>query len=267
MELKIGCTGWSYHGWIGPFYPKSMNETDYLKHYSSAFDTTEVNSTFYRIPSQAMTKKWFTDTPDNFIFTAKLSKIITHENRLKPGPYLDQFLNSIKPLEHKMKVIVIQLPPSLSFSESKINLEKMVNHLPNNYRYAVEGRHPSWFTGESYSFLKENDLCLVWNEVDGVTNPAQITTDFIYMRLIGDRSIPENEFGKIHKDRADLIKKWADKIKSIGNNVSFGILMVNNHFEGFAPETANKLRLALGLDKVIWQDKKQRSLVDFTNSP
>jgi|SRR5439155_27062803 len=70
---------------------------------------------------------------------------------------------------------------------------------PENYRYAVEGRHASWFDDDSYQFLSENDLCLVWNEVEGVANPAKITTDFVYLRLIGDRSIPENEFGKIQR--------------------------------------------------------------------
>lgn len=264
MEIKIGCTGWSYQGWIGPFYPKTMKDTDYLRHYSSAFDITEVNSTFYRIPSQSMTQKWYDDTPHDFVFTAKLPKVITHDNRLKPGPYLDQFLDAIRPLKSKMKILVIQLPPSLSFTESKPHLEKMVKHLPTSYRYAVEGRHPSWFTDESYNFLSDNNLCLVWNEVEGVVNPAHITTDFVYLRLVGDRSISESDFGTIQKDRSNLIRNWADKVQSI-KNVAFGILMVNNHFEGFAPETANKLRLALGLDKVSWQDRKQRSLSDFTN--
>lgn len=267
MELKIGCTGWSYTGWNGSFYPKSMKETDYLKHYSSTFDITEVNSTFYRIPSISMTEKWYTDTPSNFIFTAKLPKIITHDNRLKPGPYLDQFLNSIKPLKSKMQVLVIQLPPSLSFEESKIHLEKMVNHLPKNYRYAVEGRHSSWFNEESYKFLQEKNLCLVWNEVDGVTNPAPLTTDFVYIRLVGDRSIPDEEFGQVQKDRTDLIQKWADKLESIKNQVPFAIVMVNNHFEGFAPVTANKFRVMMGLQYVSWKDTKQRSLFDFSNPP
>ena len=265
MELKIGCTGWSYQGWMGPFYPKDMASTDYLKHYSSAFDVTEVNSTFYRIPSTSMTRKWFNDTPENFIFTAKLPKIITHDNRLKPNSYLDQFLNSIKPLKSKMKILVIQLPPSLSFSESRPQLEKMVNHLPTNYRYALEGRHQSWFGDDAIKFLQEKNLCLVWNEVEGVNNPAQVTTDFVYMRLVGDRSIPESQFGTLQKDRSDLIRKWAEKIKSLKKDVIFSILMVNNHFEGFAPETANKLRLALGLDKVSWHDRTQRSLSDFIN--
>lgn len=265
MDLKIGCTGWSYQGWMGTFYPKAMKEIEYLKHYSSAFDITEINSTFYRIPTQSMTRKWFSDTPKNFIFTAKLPKIITHDNRLRPGPYLDQFIDSIKPLESKMKILVIQLPPSLSFAEAKPNLEKMVNHLPKNYRYAVEGRHPSWFTEESYKYLGEKNLCLVWNEIEGVINPAPVTTDFVYLRLIGDRSIPESEFGKIQKDQSPLLERWAEKLDSVKNQVLLVVAMANNHFEGFSPVTANKLRVLMGLPHVTWTDTKQRSLSDFSN--
>ena len=72
MDLRIGCTGWSYEGWIGTFYPKIVKQSEFLKHYSSAFDITEIDSTFYRIPSQSISKKWFSDTPANFNFTAKL---------------------------------------------------------------------------------------------------------------------------------------------------------------------------------------------------
>ncbi len=263
MDFRIGCTGWSYEGWIGPFYPKVMEHTNFLKHYSSVFDTTEINSTFYRIPSLSMTTKWNQDTPENFLFTAKLPKLITHDGRLKPGPYLDQFLLSIKPLGSKMSIIVIQLPPSLSFSEAEPHLEKMINHLPKNYRYAIEGRHKTWFNDNAYQFLSKRNLCLVWNEVEGVENPAPITSDFVYLRLIGDRSISEKEFGKIIKDRTDLIKRWADRIDKIKNKVSFAVAMANNHFEGFAPVTANKLRMQMGLEQVNWLDTKQKTLLDF----
>ncbi len=137
MNVKIGCTGWSYQDWIGPFYPKTMASSEYLRYYSKTFDIIEINSTFYKIPSQITTKKWSEATQENFVFTAKLPKQITHDARLKPGPYLDQFLAAIKPIKSKMKIIVIQLPPSLSFTEARTNLEKMLNHLPIEYRYAV----------------------------------------------------------------------------------------------------------------------------------
>ena len=260
MDVKIGCTGWSYKGWVGPFYPKTMPSTDYLKHYSKTFDITEINSTFYKIPLPYATKKWFDNTQENFIFTAKMPKQITHDARLRPGPYLDSFLNSIKPLGSKMKILVIQLPPSFSFTEAEKNLDKMVNHLPENYRYAVEGRHPSWFTDPSYQFLSDRKLCLVWNEVQGVLNPARATTDFVYLRLIGDRSIPEDKFGTIQKDQKESIHKWAQRLDEIKNKVSLAVVMANNHFEGFSPHTANKLRLALDLGEITWHGKDQVKL-------
>lgn len=240
-----------------------MDPADYLKHYASAFGITEINSTFYRIPTQSMAKKWHSDTPEDFIFTAKVPRLVTHEGRLRPGPHLDQFLASIRPLGQKMRVLVIQLPPSLPFQEAKPQLEKMVSHLPLTYRYAVEGRHPSWFGDDSNKFLSEKNLCLVWNEVEGVSNPAPVTTDFVYLRLIGDRSIPEKEFGKIQKDRAALIQKWVEKINQTADNVQLAIIMANNHFEGFAASTANKILTSLGMPEVTWKDKRQRTLSDF----
>lgn len=260
MDVKIGCTGWSYKGWIGQFYPKTMPSTDYLKQYCKTFGITEVNSTFYKIPSPHTAANWFNNTPEDFIFTAKMPKQITHDARLKPGSYLDQFLNAIKPLGSKMKILVIQLPPSLSFEESETNLDKMVKHLPKNYRYAVEGRHPSWFTEKAYQFLSARNLCLVWNEVQGVLNPAETTTDFVYLRLIGDRSIPEDKFGTIQKDRSESIVQWAKRLDEIKNKTSLAVVMANNHFEGFSPHTANKLRLTMNLEEITWHGKDQVKL-------
>ncbi|MGH9999057.1 MAG: DUF72 domain-containing protein, partial [Nitrosopumilaceae archaeon] len=201
------------------------------------------------------------DTPDNFIFTCKLPKIITHDNRLKPGPYLDQFLKAIEPMKSKMKIIVIQLPPSLSFDEVKERLDKMLNHLPKSYLYAIEGRHESWFSDKVFVYLREKNVCLVWNEVDGVDNPAPITSDFVYLRLIGDRSIHEDQFGKIQKDRTKEMKKWIDKLKS--TNVPLAMVNLNNHFQGFAPGSANQFRKLLGLEELSFADKKQKTLGDY----
>ena len=63
MEIKIGCTGWSYQGWSGTFYPKKLKSSEWLKYYSQIFSITEINSTFYKIPSQEIVRKWNADTP------------------------------------------------------------------------------------------------------------------------------------------------------------------------------------------------------------
>ncbi|AIF83932.1 hypothetical protein NTE_01872 [Candidatus Nitrososphaera evergladensis SR1] len=85
--------------------------------------------------------------------------------------------------------------------------------LNKQYRYAVEIRHPSWFNDELYDFLKRKGICLVWNQLDDIKAPPIVTTDFIYLRLIGDRSISEHEFGRIQKDRVPEMELLAQEVK------------------------------------------------------
>ena len=81
--------------------------------------------------------------------------------------------------------------------------------LPKDFLYPIEGRHESWFTNEALDYFKQNNHCIVWNVVEGVNNPMPITSNYLYVRLIGDRSIPDNQFGKIRKNKTEMIKNWA----------------------------------------------------------
>ena len=259
MELKIGCTGWSYDGWSGTFYPKKLPKTDWLEYYSQIFSITEINSTYYKIPDQETTKKWNSDTPDSFSFTAKFPSIITHENKLKNvKEHVFRFLASFTPMYEKVIALVLQLPPSLSFDEAKPRLEELFSYLPSDFKYPIEGRHESWFTDEALDYLEERNYCLVWNDIEGVHNPAPITSDYIYLRLIGDRTI--SEFGKKVRDKTQQIQEWSDRIKKLEDEISLAMIMANNHFEGFGPETVNTLRMQLGWNELLWDEKKQKKL-------
>lgn len=263
MELSIGCTGWGYDGWTGPFYPKNLPNSKFLSHYSSVFDITEINSTFYAIPQLQVVKKWYSDTPPQFKFTAKMPKIITHENRLqKLAPCLEQFLESMKPLGSKFLLSVVQLPPSLSFEDAKPNLEQLDSFFKNS-SYVIEGRHQSWFSENALRYLTDKKTCLVWSDVQGIKNPAPLTSDFVYLRVIGDRSIPEKEFGKILKDRTTDLKVWAEKIDQLKDKIAFAVIMANNRYEGFGPATANKLRILFGLDALAFSDTRQKKLESY----
>lgn len=144
MELKIGCTGWSYQGWSGTFYPKNLKSPDWLKYYSKIFDITEINSTFYKIPSQEIVRRWNTGTPRHFRFTAKFPSTITHEKRLeRVNSEIFSFLTSLAPIYEKISALVLQLPPSLSFEEAKPRLEEIFEILPKDFLYPIEGRHES----------------------------------------------------------------------------------------------------------------------------
>lgn len=211
-----------------------------------------------------MARKWYSETPDNFTFTAKFPGKITHEHKLKDVKSLvSEFILSLEALRKKILALVFQLPPSLSFADAKPRLAELIQYLPEHYKYPIEGRHESWFTDEAIDYLAENNLCLVWNEVAGVSNPCPITSDYLYLRLIGDRSISEEQFGSVILDKKDSIRSWAAKLESAKSKVSLAIAMTNNHFEGFAPASGNTLRTMMGLDELSFSDSKQTTLVEF----
>ena len=125
-----------------------------------------------------------------------------------------------------------------------------------------------WDEGEGENGLalknqkKQKKHCLVWNVVEGIRNPMPITSNYLYVRLIGDRSIPDNQFGTIRKNKSELIKNWAQKLAGI-SDIPLAMVMANNHFEGFGPATANTLGKNLGMRELIWEGKKQKTLGNF----
>ena len=195
----------------------------WLKFYASVFDYVEIDSSFYRIPNVFTVKNWFKKTPENFKFTAKFPKVITHDKRLKDvSRELEYFHQSMLPLRDKTLALLIQLPPSLKITEGLDNLRQVVSELDTKFRYAVEVRDRSWFQDLAYNFFANNNICMVWSQLGELRTPPIVTTDFLYLRFIGDRSIDEKDFGKIQKDRVMEMKKWASKVKRVSKQEEGG---------------------------------------------
>ena len=261
MQIYVGCSGWSYSSWKGPFYPVDLDNSEWLNYYSHVFDFVEIDSSFYRIPTAFTVKNWLKKTPDNFRFTAKFPKVITHDKRLKNVENeLEIFFSQIDPLQDKTSALLIQLPPSLGIVEGLEALREFVPELDNRFRYAVEVRNNSWFQDLAYSFFANNNICMVWSQLAGLRTPPVITTDFLYVRFIGDRRIGEEDFGRIQIDRIAELQYWSDKVKQITENVAdrveLAIVAANNHYAGFGPGTANVFRRLLGLSEATWKDKE-----------
>ena len=214
LHYHIGCSGWSYSAGQGPFYPPSLDNSRWLGYYSHVFDFVEIDSSFYRIPNVFMVKNWSKKTPAHFRFTAKFPKVITHDKRLKDvGKELELFFSSMIYLEDKVLALLIQLPPSMGIVEGMNGLRDIIPELDKRFRYAVEVRDGSWFQDFAYSFFANNNMCMVWSQLAGIRTPPIVTTDFLYIRFIGDRTIQEKDFGKIQKDRVPEMKKWARFLK------------------------------------------------------
>ena len=209
-----------------------------------------------------MVKNWYRRTPDNFRFTAKVPKVITHDKRLSSfdEDQLNYFFHSISELKEKLLALLIQLPPSIDIIEGLDALRNILPFLDKGYRYAVEVRHRSWFQDLAYNFFANNKMCLVWSQLADIKTPPIVTSDFVYVRLIGDRSIQEKDFGRIQIDRIKEMKKVVcnfkkDSDESNLSGVRFSIVAANNHYAGFGPGTVNIFRQLLGIEELKWGEE------------
>ena len=233
-----------------------MDNSKWLEHYSKVFDYVEIDSSFYRIPNIFTVKNWSKVTPNNFRFTAKFPKVITHEKRLKNvDNELSLFFKAMEPLHDKILALLIQLPPSLEITEGLQRLREIIPILDNRFRYAVEIRNHSWFQDLAYNFFANNNLCMVWSQLVGIRIPPIVTSDFLYIRFIGDRTIQEKNFGRIQKDRTSEMRKWSRQLLRVqkeDTKLNLAIVTANNHYAGFGPATANMFRKIIGLPEVDW---------------
>jgi uncharacterized protein YecE (DUF72 family) len=162
-------------------------------------------------------------------------------------------------LKGKLLTLLIQLPPSMQIVEGLDALSNIIPRLDNSFRYAVEVRHRSWFQDLAYNFFSNNNICLVWSQLSGIRTPPIITSDFIYIRFIGDRSIQEKDFGQIQLDRIKEMQKVVRNLKRETNqanltDIKLAIVAANNHYTGFGPGTVNIFRQLLGMKEIRWGD-------------
>ena len=266
-SLRIGTSGWSYKEWEGVFYPSS--KTPKLTFFSNVFNTAEVDSTFYALPSKGMVLGWARNTPKHFEFSLKLPKTITHEKELdlRKGTEIDllDFLDLLEPLREAKKLgpLLIQLPPRFGASKKSI-LEEFLEALPKKdyYKFAIEFRNKSW--------LKEKDridqLLRRFNVartiVDEPLLPIDLTptADYAFIRWHGKGERPWYNYRYSEKE----LEPWVEKVETELKQTKKVYGYFNNHFHGFAIE--NSLQF---LDKIEAASEKQKEMLssvsDFIN--
>lgn len=245
-KLRIGCSGWSYKDWNGVFYPKGLPPREYLQYYSGKFNCVEIDSSFYRIPNSYMITQWRNNSSDGFLFSPKMPKKITHEKKLKDSEStLVYFYSMVSKLKDKLGPIAIQLPPSIKVDTHKELMKSFISQLSPEFKHAIEFRHKSWFTSETYELLRKNNIAMVWSLNQYLETPPEVTADFVYLRMVGDREI--TEFSGVQRDRSKDMKRWAEAVKENAGKFESGYIFFNNHFAGFSPESANEFRRLLGL--------------------
>ncbi|MFW9936573.1 MAG: DUF72 domain-containing protein [Candidatus Thorarchaeota archaeon] len=256
MENKvlIGTSGWGYDEWVGPFYPKNLSKEDYLSFYSEIFYTNEINTTFYNIPSKYIVENWVKKTPENFVFSAKIPKSITHECKLDINECLDDlhyFLRVMDPLikSKKLLAFLLQLPPSFTKDDHFGILKEFIEHWPSDlhkcgYHLVLEFRDQSWMNDDVFNYLRKLQLtyCAVIEPLlpprMDITNPK-----FAYIRFHGYGK--EIWFDYFFKE--EEIRKWSGSIRNVTNEAEKVGIYFNNHFSGYAAKNSLMMMRELGI--------------------
>ncbi len=204
--LRIGTSGWSYAHWKGLFYPEKLSKEKWLGYYCQHFDTVELNSSFYHLPKLTTFENWYQRTPENFLFSVKASRFISHILKLNNAREpLQNLLDAASGLKEKLGPILFQLPPNFSLDLER--LEKFAKILPTDQRFTFEFRHESWFCDEVCRLLRKNNLALTISDTPKYPLVFETTADFVFIRLHGHEVLYASKYSQTE------LKKWAEKIK------------------------------------------------------
>jgi uncharacterized protein YecE (DUF72 family) len=202
--LRIGCSGWTYKDWKGPFYPAKTPDARRLEHYAGVFDTAEINASFYRLPSESMVEGWATRAPEGFVFAWKVSRFITHNKKLKDcAESVALVFGRMAPLGDKEGPRLIQLPPQLHRNDTR--LKDFLGLLPPG-RHAVEFRHDSWYDPAVFAILTDHDASLVISDHHSAPAPWVRTASWVYVRGHG----PGGRYAGRYPD--EELARWAGRI-------------------------------------------------------
>src|SRR5215203_1534322 len=184
-DIHIGTSGWSYKHWKEDFYPKQLNQAEWLSFYAETFDVTEINTSFYRLPTQETIVNWMKTVPKKFRFCPKMSRFLTHMKKLNdPEEPLQRFFDVFRPMKKQMGPVLMQLPRMVKFKHNVAeNLFKLLNRYYRSYQFVLEVRHPTWLEKEALHFLTKYRIGLVISQSGNQFPYAEmITGKNIYVR-------------------------------------------------------------------------------------
>ncbi len=191
-ELRVGTSGYAYPAWKGSFYPATLPAREMLGYYGGQFRTVEINHTFYRMPSERILREWAGSVPAGFHFALKLNQKLTHVQKLRDCEELvERFLAAARALgsQQRLGPILVQLPPH--FRADLPTLDGFLRLAPPLFRFALEVRHRSWHTDDTYALLRQHGVALCLAETDEEPAPEVVTAGFVYARLRRDEYAPE----------------------------------------------------------------------------
>ena len=211
-RIRVGIGGWVFPPWRGTFYPAGLRQADELAHASRQVTAIEINGTFYRTQTPASFRKWHGEAPDDFAFSLKGPRFLTHRGELASAePYMQRFFDSgFLELGPKLGPILWQFAPNLEFKAA--DFAAFLKLLPvelggRAMRHVVEVRHPSFRTADFIELCHEHRVAVA--SVEDAKYPAfeELTADFAYLRL--RRCSEEHDTGY----PAEALDRWAERLQ------------------------------------------------------
>ena len=250
-RIRLGTQGWNYDAWVAPFYPVGTRPADYLSVYARAFDTVEVDSTFYAVPTAKTVRGWYDRTPDGFSFALKLPQEITHERRLRDSADVAAlFFDRARELGSKLGPVLIQLGPDFGPAELPA-LANILPTLPRDIKFAIEFRQRAWLNDGVLALLAEHGVALTLTDARWVPRKEMLalagrpTADFIYIRWMG-RNRDLVDYSRIQIDRVSELEQWAGVLVTLAKVRVKVYGYVNNHYAGHSPQSVRELQRMLG---------------------
>ena len=233
--LNIGTSGWHYKTWKGPFYPDDMPARAFLAFYAGRFDTTEINNSFYRLPKVDTLRSWYETVPDDFVFSVKANRYITHMKKLKdPQDPLRNLYERITALEDKLGPILFQLPPNWYVNAER--LEGFLQALSSQHRHVFEFREPTWYDDRVFELLDRYNAGFCVYELAGHISPLHVSADFAYVRLHG----PDGAYQGSYSD--DVLKMWLRRFQDWRRQGLETYCYFDNDEAGYAAQNALRMQ-------------------------
>jgi len=264
-NLLVGTSSWSTRDWCGSFYPEELDPSEMISYYSRQLSTVEIDSTWYSIPSRAMVDAWAARTPEGFVFSAKVPRVISHEKYLEGCEQdLEEFLEVISRLKEKLGPLILQFPyvakgkdpHEYATGEDFLRrLERFAPLLVEGFKWGIEIRNSKWVRPELLDLLRAGNISLVFIDyytMDPLPKLVQrsevFTAPFVYVRFLGNhREMDEavkkaREEGKrkrdwesLIRDRTGSMRSWIAPIRDIVGRGTPVYVYFNNHYAGYAP--------------------------------
>jgi uncharacterized protein YecE (DUF72 family) len=231
-----------YQGWRGAVYPESTPVRGWFERYASWFDTVEINSTFYRLPTEPAVRRWAEQAPPDFVYSVKLGSFGTHRKKLRDSAsWLPNHLDHVRVLGPHRGPTLVQLPPG--WGRRSERLDEFLAQAGGEGRWAVEIRDATWLHDDVYQVLARHGAALCIHDLVADV-PWELTTDWTYLRFHGPHARERPYRGRYGRRRLGPV---AEQLAAWGAAGVDGDAYSPNDDSGFAVQDARWLSEQLGV--------------------